>query len=156
MKIVLDGVFNHVGIQSDLFQSAKELKSPFRDFFDFNPKYPEGVRLWADAQSLPELNLENPKVKDYIYRSEQSVIKSYLKDGIDGWRLDVAFDIGFKILKELTDAAHSVKEDALIVGEIWNYPEQWLKSIDGVMNFTFREIMLRLIKGEINRIRLIK
>jgi cyclomaltodextrinase / maltogenic alpha-amylase / neopullulanase len=77
------------------------------------------------------------------------VIKSYLKEGIDGWRLDVAFDIGFKILKELTDAAHSVKEDALIVGEIWNYPEQWLKSIDGVMNFTFREIMLRLIRGEI-------
>jgi cyclomaltodextrinase / maltogenic alpha-amylase / neopullulanase len=149
MKIILDGVFNHVGVQSDLFQSAKDLKSPYRDFFDFNPKYPEGVRLWADAKSLPELNLENPKVKDYIYRSEQSVIKSYLKDGIDGWRLDVAFDIGFKILKELTDAAHSVKEDALIVGEIWNYPEQWLKSIDGVMNFTFREIMLRLIKGEI-------
>ena len=38
----------------------------------------------------------------------------------------------------------------MIVGEIWNYPEKWLKSIDGVMNFTFREITLRLLRGEIS------
>ncbi len=149
MNIMLDGVFNHVGVQSFLFQSAQDPNSPYRQFFDFNPNYPEGVRLWADAKSLPELNLENQAVKDYIYQDENSVIKTYLKDGIDGWRLDVAFDIGFDILKSLTDEAHRIKEDAMIVGEIWNYPERWLKSIDGVMNFTFREIILRLIRGEI-------
>lgn len=149
MRIVLDGVFNHVGIQSELFQKAKDPKSPYRKFFDFNEKYPEGVRLWADAKSLPELNLEHPEVKDYLYQGDASVIKTYLKDGIDGWRLDVAFDIGFDILKDLTNAAHQVKPDSLIVGEIWNYPEMWLRSIDGVMNFTFREIILRLVRGDI-------
>lgn len=149
MKIMLDGVFNHVGVSNPLFQKALKNES-YRDFFDFNEKYPRGVRLWADAPSLPELNLENDKVKDYIYRSNDSVIRSYIQMGVDGWRLDVAFDIGFNILKDLRDYARKDKEDVMIVGEIWNYPEKWLKSIDGVMNFTFREITLRLLRGEIN------
>ncbi|MBN3490120.1 glycoside hydrolase family 13 protein [Acholeplasma equirhinis] len=149
MKIMLDGVFNHVGINNPLFQKALKNEG-FRDFFDFNQKYPRGVRLWADAPSLPELNLENDSVKDYIYRSNDSVIRSYIKQGVDGWRLDVAFDIGFNILKDLRDHARLDKEDTMIVGEIWNYPEKWLKSIDGVMNFTFREITLRLLRGEIS------
>lgn len=149
MKIMLDGVFNHVGVSNPIFQKALK-NEKYRDWFDFNEDYPEGVRLWADAKSLPELNLENDAVKDYIYRKEDSVIRSYLKDGIDGWRLDVAFDIGFDILKDLEDHARLEKEDVMVVGEIWNYPEKWLKSIDGVMNFTFREITLRLLRKELS------
>ncbi len=149
MKIVLDGVFNHVGINAPLFQEAKLQDSSKRSWFDFNVNYPAGVRMWADTFSLPELNLENDEVKDYIFRSEKSVIKTYLKQGIDGWRLDVAFDIGFDILKDLTKNAHHEKDNCLIVGEIWNYPKKWLKSIDGVMNFTFREIILKTITNEI-------
>ena len=38
----------------------------------------------------------------------------------------------------------------MIVGEIWNYPEKWLKSIDGVMNFTLREIIYRSINQELS------
>ncbi|WP_025725257.1 glycoside hydrolase family 13 protein [Acholeplasma granularum] len=148
MKIMLDGVFNHVGINNPMFQKALT-NSGFRHFFDFNDSYPRGVRLWADAPSLPELNLEHPEVKDYIYRNKDSVIRSYIRQGIDGWRLDVAFDIGFEILNDLRNHARLEKNDVMIVGEIWNYPEKWLNSIDGVMNFTFREIILRLLRGEI-------
>ncbi len=149
MKLVLDGVFNHVGVSSELFQEAKDPKHPKHAWFDFNDNYPEGVRLWADVKSLPELNLEHPDVVDYIYRSKDSVIRRYLKEGIDGWRLDVAFDIGFEILKAIAEAAHDEKPGSLVVGEIWNYPKDWLSSIDGVMNFTFRELILRSIKQEI-------
>lgn len=148
MKIMLDGVFNHVGVGNLFYQKAIRNEG-YRDFFDFNENYPNGVRLWADAPSLPELNLENNQVKDYIYRLNNSVIRHYIQMGIDGWRLDVAFDIGFSILKDLRDYARKDKEDVMIIGEIWNYPEKWLKSIDGVMNFTFREIILRLLRGEI-------
>lgn len=155
MKIMLDGVFNHVGIGNKMYQKALKNEG-YRDFFDFNDKYPHGVRLWADAPSLPELNLENEKVKDYIYKSNNSVIRSYLQMGIDGWRLDVAFDFGFNILSELRDSARIEKDDVMIVGEIWNYPEKWLESIDGVMNFTFREIILRLLKCEISVSKAIK
>ena len=148
MKIMLDGVFNHVGVSNDFYQKALNHEG-YRDFFDFNESYPNGVRLWADAPSLPELNLENENVRQYIYKDDDSVIRSYIKMGIDGWRLDVAFDIGFKYLSELRESARKDKQDVMIVGEIWNYPETWLKSIDGVMNFTFREITLRLLRGEI-------
>ena len=86
MKIMLDGVFNHVGVNNPLFIAAQDEASPYRDWFDFNEAYPEGVRLWAEAKSLPELNLENNAVKDYIYRDKNSVIRSYLNDGVDGWR----------------------------------------------------------------------
>lgn len=151
IRVMLDGVFNHVGISNPIFQEAsKDKTSPYRNWFDFNPKYPDEVRLWADAKSLPELNLENDDVKDYIYRSSNSVLKTYLKAGIDGWRLDVAFDIGYDILKDLTEHAHDEKEKSMIVGEIWNYPEKWLKSIDGVMNFTLREIIYRTIRQQIS------
>ena len=150
MRLMLDGVFNHVGVTSSLFKDAKEKKNGKESWFDFNPKYHDGVRLWADARSLPELNLENEEVRNYIYKNDDSVIKTYLKHGVDGWRLDVAFDIGYHYLKELTDEAHIAKDGSMIVGEIWNYPETWLKSIDGVMNFTFREIILRTVEGYIS------
>ncbi len=150
INIMLDGVFNHVGVQNELFKNAQNVDSKYRNWFDFNDKYPEGVRLWADAKSLPELNLENEEVKNYIYKNEDSVLKTYLKLGIDGWRLDVAFDLGYDILKELTEEAHKAKPGSMIIGEIWNYPSKWLKSIDGVMNFTLREIIYRSINNELS------
>ncbi len=150
LKIILDGVFNHVGINNSIFLEAKDPKSDKHDYFDFNDKYPHGVRLWADVPSLPEWNLENEKVRDYIYKDKNSVIRTYLRNGIDGWRLDVAFDIGYEFLKELTENAHDEKPGSVIVGEIWNYPKTWLNSIDGVMNFTFRELIKKTIAGEIS------
>jgi glycosidase len=145
-RLILDGVFNHMGVHSPYFQSALDEHSPYRNWFFFGEAYPEGVRLWADAKSLPELNLENEAVKDYIYKKESSVIRSYLKQGVDGFRLDVAFDIGYDILKDLTNHAHQEKETALIVGETWNYPKRWLNAMDGVMNFTLREIIFHTVE----------
>lgn len=150
IKMMLDGVFNHVGVQNKYYQKALAHEDDYRNWFDFNNKYPDGVRLWADAKSLPELNLENEEVKNYIYKGEDSILKTYLKLGVDGWRLDVAFDLGYQILKDLTEEAHKAKEGSMIVGEIWNYPEKWLKSIDGVMNFTLREIIYRSVTQELS------
>jgi glycosidase len=146
-RIMLDGVFNHMGVNSPLFKQAQDVNSPYRQWFYFDAKYPQGVRLWADARSLPELNLENDEVKNYIYRDENSVIRSYLKAGIDGWRLDVAFDLGYQVLSELTASAHLEKPGSMIVGETWNYPTKWLKVMDGVMNFTLREIIFNTVNG---------
>lgn len=63
MKLVLDGVFNHMGHHSDLFKRAAAYPtSPYRDWFYFGKEFAGGARSWALAQSLPELNLENPHV----------------------------------------------------------------------------------------------
>jgi cyclomaltodextrinase / maltogenic alpha-amylase / neopullulanase len=48
---------------------------------------------------------------------------------------------------ELTRAAHAEKPGSLVVGEIANYPKEWMPAVDGVMNFTLREIILRTAAG---------
>jgi glycosidase len=150
MKIVLDGVFNHMGRNSRLFtQAASDPENPYRGWFYFDGKCPTGVRVWANAPSLPELNYENPAVTDYIYGGSDSVVKSYLRRGIDGWRLDTAFELGYHYLAELTTAAHQEKPGSLVVGEIWNYPQDWFPALDAVMNFTLRGIILDCLHGHI-------
>ncbi len=151
MKLVLDGVFNHMGRSSPLFRQAEaDPASPYRDWFYFGPQYPGGARAWAQAQSLPELNLENPAVRAYLWGDPDSVVRGWLRDGIDGWRLDVAFDIGFRFLGELTAAAHAQKPGSLVLGEIANYPQAWFPSVDGVLGFTLRHIILGLAQGRID------
>ncbi len=149
MKLVLDGVFNHMGRNAPIFQQAQaDPRSPWRDWFYFGPQYQSGARVWWLAENLPELNLENPKVRDHVYGSPESVVRSYLRDGVDGWRLDVAVDIGFQWLDELTRAAHAEKPGSLVVGEIANIPKEWFPAVDGVMNFTLREVLLRVAGGQ--------
>jgi cyclomaltodextrinase / maltogenic alpha-amylase / neopullulanase len=151
MKIVLDGVFNHMGRNSKLFtQAASSPDNVYRDWFYIDEKYPQGVRLWANAPSLPELNYENPAVTRFIYSSPDSVVRSYLRLGIDGWRLDTAFELGYQFLWELTQNAHLEKPGSLVVGEIWNYPKDWFPALDGVMNFTLRQIILDSLQGKIS------
>ena len=146
MKIMLDGVFNHIGIASPMYQDAISNKnSKYRHYFDFNETYSEGVRLWMNVPSLVELNLEHEDVQNYLYKKKDSVIQSYLNLGVDGWRLDVAFDIGYQYLSEITKYSHQVNPMSCIVGEIPNYPDLWAKSMDGVMNFTFRELISKLL-----------
>jgi glycosidase len=76
-------------------------------------------------------------------------VRSWLRDGVDGWRLDVAFDIGFNLLEELTRAAHEEKPGSLVVGEIANYPKEWFPSVDAVMHFTLRHLLLRTARGQL-------
>ncbi len=150
MKLVIDGVFNHMGRNSPYFRQAEaDPQSPYRAWFNFGPQYAGGARAWALAENLPELNLENPKVRDYIYAGRDSVVRSWLRDGIDGWRLDVAYDIGFNFLDELTRAAHAEKPGSLVIGEIANYPREWYPSVDAVLHFTLRHLMLRTASGSI-------
>jgi glycosidase len=150
MRIVLDGVFNHMGRNSPRFREAEaDPASPYRSWFDFNPQYPGGVRAWAGAQNLPELDLENPAVRDHVWATPESVVQSYLARGVDGWRLDVAFDIGFRWLGELTEAAHARRPGSLVVGEIANYPAEWFPHVDAVLDFTLRHVLLETAHGRI-------
>jgi glycosidase len=149
MKIMLDGVFNHLGIHSTLYKNAMRSEThPSRKFFDFNPNYPKGVRLWANVDSLPELQLEEEVVQNYIYKTKDSVVQKYVALGVDGWRLDVAFDLGYYYLSEITKYSHQVNPKSMVIGEVHNYPSKWAHRMDGVMNFTFRALAIKLIKGE--------
>ena len=151
LKVVLDGVFNHMGRNAPIFQAAlADPKSPWRSWFAIGPQYAGGARVWTGFQNLPELNLETPAVRRYLYEAPDSVVRSYLRDGADGWRLDTAFELGPTFLSALTRAAHAEKPGSLVVGEIVNYPGEWLKSIDAVMNFSLRQVINGLAGGELD------
>ena len=146
VRLVLDGVFNHMGRRAGWFQEAlANEQSPRREWFFLDQR--GGARRWADVDNLPALRLEHPEVQARIYRDRDSVIQSYLQDGVDGWRLDVAYDMGPAILSEITETAHQARPGSLVVGEIWNYPEQWFPAVDGVINFFARQVILHLVQG---------
>jgi glycosidase len=105
--------------------------------------------VWTGASNLPELNMEHPAVREHLYAGRDSAVRSLLREGVDGWRLDVAHDIGFNILEDLTRNAHEEKPGSLVVGELWNYPQEWFPCVDGVMNMAFRELIVRLAQGKI-------
>lgn len=150
MKLVLDGVFNHMGRNAPIFQDAiANPASVWRTWFAIGPQYDGAARVWTGYQNLPELHLENPAVRSYLYEDSDSVLRRYLRDGADGWRLDTAFELGHTYLRDLTRAAHAEKAGSLIVGEIVNYPDAWLQSIDAVMSFSLRHIVLDVISGAI-------
>jgi len=151
LKVVLDGVFNHMGRNSPAFKDAfANPQSKWRDWFAIGPQFEGGARAWTGFQNLPELNLENKAVRDYLWNAPNSVVRSYLRDGADGWRLDTAYELGLPYLREMTDAAHREKPGSLVVGEIVNYPGEWLKSMDAVMNFSLRQIVLGVASGELS------
>lgn len=159
MKLMLDGVFNHMGKTSPMFQRAlASPDAPERAWFVFDDRCKLGYRAWYNVPNLPEINLENPDVRRRIWGDPDSVVRGYLKDGVDGWRLDVAYDIGFEYLADLTRAAHAENPGSSIVGEIWNYPGgaggpgggSWMPAMDGLMNFHQRQILLDWFDGKIS------
>ena len=151
MKLMLDGVFNHVGRRSPKFQAAlRDPKSPYRDWFFFGKQYPFGYRSWVNSANLPEVKLESKGVQNYLWAKPDSVVQKYLADGVDGWRLDTAYELGKVYLGDITQAAHHAKPNSVVVGEAWNYPAGWFPSLDGIMNFYARQIVLDLVAKKLS------
>lgn len=151
LRVVLDGVFNHMGRNSPQFIDAMtNPKSKWRNWFAIGSQYKGGARSWTGFQNLPELNLENSDVRQYLYEDPNSVVRGYLRDGADGWRLDTAYELGLPYMRALREAARKEKKDAVVIGEIVNYPDKWLTAMDGVMNFTLRQIILSAAQGELS------
>ena len=147
MHLILDGVFNHMSYFSQQFQEAlTKPDSPYRSWFDFSSSYRHGYRSWHHAASLPELDLTQEAVRKYLF---QDVVQYYLKLGIDGWRLDTAIELGMRYLKELTDHAHAINPQSIVIGEINHYPAGWFTYLDGVMQLTLRDLIIQTMRGSI-------
>ena len=150
-KLILDGVFNHMAIGSSRFKEASQnTNSTYRSWFVFGPQFPTGVRLWHNAPSLPELNLKEPQVRDYLFNGSTSIVKRYLQLGIDGWRLDTAIELGYDYLFELTNSAHQVNNQSVVIGELNNYPQGWAPAMDGTMLLPLRDLIIQTVKGGIS------
>jgi len=144
IKIVLDGVFNHIGFGSEIFQDIvkKGEQSQYSDWF-FIHSYPvqgpenPNYEAWWGFGSLPKLNTNNPEVREYLF----GAIKLWLENGGDGWRLDVAPDVPHDFWKAFRDTIRRVDYESYCVGEIWGDGSQWLQGdeFDAVMNYRYRD-----------------
>ena len=103
----------------------------------------------------------DPQWQNFIISGENSVVKTWLRRGASGWRLDVADELPDDVLCLIRKAVKSEKEDAPIIGEVWenavtkeSYGEKRQYALggalDSVMNYPFRTAVLGFLKGDID------
>lgn len=159
MRVIIDGVFNHCGSfnkwldREEIYRGAEGFEngafyskdSPYRSFFDFHTNEETGEETydgWWGHETLPKLCYEqSPKLKSYIMRiARKWVSEPY---NADGWRLDVAADLGHSeeynhgFWKDFRRNVKSTKPDALILAEHYGDAGEWLHGDewDSVMNY---------------------
>jgi neopullulanase len=144
MRIVLDGVFNHASRGFFQFNHILECgeQSPYLDWFTikgfplnaYDHTQQLNYEAWVGLPALPKLNTNNPQVREFIF----NVAEDWIKFGIDGWRLDVPFEIkDDSFWQEFRRRVRAANPDAYIVGEIWHEAQPWLQGdqFDAVMNY---------------------
>lgn len=157
MKIIFDAVFNHCGLEFHPFKDVLENgeESKYKDWFNIR-KFPIEVKQDPDYDTfgyegyMPKLMTKNKQVKDYLI----NVATYWIKEAdIDGWRLDVADEIDHSFWREFRKAVKDVKEDALIIGEVWYDSGSWLQGdqFDSVMNYELQKVIGEyIIKDELS------
>lgn len=123
IRVILDGVFNHVGREFFAFEDVKQNKynSIYKDWFylnfDGNSSYNDGFYYegWEGHFELVKLNLDNSDVKAYLFDCIKGWIENF---GIDGIRLDVAYMLNKNFMKELRQFVDNMKKEFFLVGEM--------------------------------------
>jgi len=157
MKIIFDGVFNHLGYNSFAFQDVikNQQNSPYKDWFmikswDDEEKGTEfDYEGWFGVKSLPEFKEDSTGIvegpKKYIFNATQRWMNPQnkgIEHGIDGWRLDVAYCIGHPFWKKWRKHVRSINPEAYMTAEIVDDPEKVTPymqgdEFDGEMNYNF-------------------
>ena len=122
IRVMLDGVFNHVGRGFWAFEDVRQKKwdSPYKDWFhlsfDGNTEYNDGFWYegWEGHNELVKLNLQNPAVVEHLFATVKSWVEEY---GIDGLRLDVAYCLSPDFLAKLRGFTGSLKPEFVLMGE---------------------------------------
>lgn len=169
IRIILDGVFSHTGADSIYFNkygnygstigAYRNPESPYKEWYQFT-NYPEYDSWWG-CSNLPNVNEMKPSYLDYVLRDENSVVKTWIKRGASGWRLDVADELPDEFIKILRKEVKKENPDAVIIGEVWedasnkvaySIPREYLfgQELDSVMNYPFKDNMIGFLLGNIS------
>ena len=161
IKIILDGVFNHVGNDSIYFDAygkhgngacSKGKDSPYYEWFTFN-EFPNVYESWWGIKNLPR----TVRCESYMTFITERVIPKYMEMGIDGWRLDVADELESVFLDRIVKAVKSKKPDAIVIGEVWEdasnkiaYGERKRyfrgRQLDSVTDYPLRNAIIDFVK----------
>ncbi len=160
MRVILDGVFNHCGSfnkwldKEKIYEDSADFAvgayvspdSPYHSFFHFQERdqFPDNATYerWWGVNTLPKLNYEgSPALEKYILDiGRKWVSEPYCADG---WRLDVAADLGHSpeynhaFWRKFRAAVKEANPDAIILAEHYEDPRDWLDGDqwDSVMNY---------------------
>ena len=147
IKVIIDGVFNHVSWRHEFFQDVLKngKKSPYFDYFydiPDEPVFPEHGKLpdyvcFAYVADMPKTNTANQGLKDYFCEVGAYWIREF---DVDGWRLDVANELDDQFLRAFRNSVKNEKADALVIGEVWENANHYVNGnmMDGAMNYDIR------------------
>jgi glycosidase len=171
MHIIIDGVFNHVGIPfwalQDVFEKGKT--SIYANWFTitkWDDRATEENEIdyegWSGIKDLPVLTENENGLIEPIQNHIHAIVKRWMdpnndgdpSDGIDGWRLDVAEQVNIKFWKKFRRWAEDINPNVFLTGEVWweDYwnnkmlnAAPWLKgdAFHSVMNYRFGDAMFK-------------
>jgi len=158
MKIIIDGVFNHMGLNSWAFKDVvkNQQKSQYKEWFkikSWDDKM-KGANFvydgWYGVKELPEFNQDENGIADGPKKYIFDITKRWMdpdndgkpSDGIDGWRLDVAFIIKHNFWKEWRKHVKQINPQVYLTAEIVDSigvvkPYLQGDEFDAVMNYNF-------------------
>lgn len=164
IKIILDGVFNHTGDNSLYFDrygeygnvgAYSDANSKYRGWYSFRGSRNKYDSWWG-IEILPRLNHENDECRRY-FTAKDGVGAEYIRQGVAGWRLDVADELSDRFLDEF---CKTVKEEsngeAIVIGEVWENATEKIaygkrrrylrgSQLDSVMNYPLRKGIMRFL-----------
>jgi glycosidase len=165
IRIILDGVFNHTGDDSRYFNryghyddlgAYQSLASPFASWYSFK-NFPNEYECWWGIPILPRINSHLPEVRAYL-AGPGGIAAARVRQGVAGWRLDVADELSDDFLDELRKSLLAASdEQPLIIGEVWENAVDKIaygqrrryfsgKQLDSVMNYPLRNGILAFVR----------
>lgn len=164
MKIILDGVFNHVGSTSKYFNRGgkygdggayNDVKSPYRNWFNFDGN--NNYECWWNFETLPRINAASAQAQKYLC-GKDGIVPRWLTAGAAGWRLDVVDEIADCMLDKIVSSAKKVKADCAIIGEVWEDASNKIdygvrrryldgSQLDSVMNYPLKDGIVEFVRS---------
>ncbi len=180
IKVIIDGVFNHVGMTFWAFEDVKrrQQNSPYKDWFIIkcwdDPTTSENefdYEGWYGVRELPELREDENGLVEGPRKHVREIVKRWMdpngdgnpEDGIDGWRLDVAEMVRREFWREFRTWVRAINPHAYLVGEVWwedwrndkmFNAAPWLQGdvFDAVMNYRWAREAVRYFAGKTSKI----
>ena len=180
IKVIIDGVFNHVGVTFWAFLDVQKngVHSLYKEWFIINSwddpsttKNEFDYAGWAGVRDLPELREDENGLVNGPREHVRSIIRRWMdpngdgdpSDGIDGWRLDVAEMVAIPFWRDFRKWVREINPEAYLVGEVWwedwahgkmFNAEPWLRgdAFDAVMNYRVAREAAHFFKDQKNRI----
>ena len=163
IRIILDGVFNHVGSSSKYFNRGKkygeggaynDVGSPYRKWFNIGED--GGYECWWNFETLPRINARSASTQRY-FCGKDGIVPRWLEAGASGWRLDVVDEIADCMLDRIVSSAKKQKSDCAIIGEVWedasNKVDYGLRrhyldgsQLDSVMNYPLKDGIVAFVR----------